>query len=532
MKQYKINWFGILLIVFITNCSFQKDLKPTLPVSDEKNLFIAQKLMQAGLEENTGTLRIKTPYDESLFPPEIAAPVFEWEDDVSGARHWLVAVQMDKRQPLYFFSNQQKWLPDKDAWESVKNGSVDFPAIISVIGFTNTDNPVILSKNRIRIFTSKDRADATVLYRQVQLPFMEGEKNFRKIKWRLGDLSSYGKPPVIMENIPVCASCHQVSADGKLISMEMNYKNDSGAQFVAQVRKNIMLASTDFMTWSDFPKPDILPKTRGLFARLSPSGRYIVGTVNEVSFVALTNDPAFCQVFFPTYGFLACYGVAKKTFHPLNGGDNLDLIQTNPDWSPDEKYIAFARAQTKNEYHEVFSNIKTRIENRGAEDLNREFPIQFDIWRLPFNNGKGGTPEPLAGASGNGMSNYFARYSPDGRWIVFTQSRSGIMLQPDSQLYIVPSTGGKARKMRCNQNRFNSWHSWSPNSKWLIFSSKVNSMYTEMFITHIDENGNDSVPICLSRFSDPDMAANLPEFVNMKAGDIKTIRLEDSANNE
>ncbi|MFZ2634454.1 MAG: hypothetical protein WA081_06150 [Desulfosalsimonadaceae bacterium] len=473
MERNKIKWLGILFLIFLTNGCSSKDLNPTFPVSDEKSLFIAQKLMQAGLKKNDGNLRIQTPYDESLFPPEMAAPVFEWEDNASGARHWLVAVEMHKRRPLYFFLNQQEWLPDKDTWESVKRGSVDFPAIISVIGFGDADNPAALSKNRIRMFTSKDRVDALILYRQVQLPFMEGEKNFRKMKWRLGDLSSYEQPPVIMENIPVCASCHQASADGKSISMELNYKNDSGAQFITPVKQHIALSGKDFMTWSDFPKPGILPNTRGLFARLSPSGRYIAGTVNEVSFVALTNDPAFCQVFFPTYGFLACYDVAKKTFYPLNGADNYDFIQTNPDWSPDEKYIAFARAETKNAYHEDFYNIKTRIENRGPEALNREFPIQFDIWRLPFNNGRGGTPEPLAGASGNGMSNYFARHSPDGRWIVFTQSRSGIMLQPDSRLYIVPSAGGKARKMHCNQNRFNSWHSWSSNGKWLIFSSNV-----------------------------------------------------------
>jgi dipeptidyl aminopeptidase/acylaminoacyl peptidase len=367
--------------------------------------------------------------------------------------------------------------------------------------------------------------DALVLYRQVQLPFMVGEENFKKIKWRLGDITSFEEPLVIMENIPVCASCHQVSADGQRISMEMNYNNDSGAQFVADVGKNIILSQADFMTWTDYPKPDILPKTRGLFARMSPSGKYIASTVNEISFAALTNDPAYCQVFFPTYGILACYSVAEKTFSSLTGADDTNFIQTNPDWSPDEKYITFARAETKNAYHEDISNIKTRIEDRGAEDINQEFPVQFDIWKMPFNNGNGGPPEPLAGASDNGMSNYFARYSPDGRWIVFTQSQHGIMLQYDSRLLIVSSEGGTAREMRCNQKRFNSWHSWSPNGRWLLFSSKVNSIYTEIFITHIDENGNDSVPVCLSRFSDRSLAANLPEFVSLNAGQIQKIRV-------
>lgn len=43
-------------------------------------------------------------------------------------------------------------------------------------------------------------------------------------------------------------------------------------------------------------------------------------------------------------------------------------------------------------------------------------------------------------------------------------------------------------------------------------------MYTGIFITHIDENGKDSPPVCLSRFSDERMAANVPEFVDRMVG--------------
>ncbi len=517
--------FLFLIIIFLTNCSSKEAFLSGSPVRDEKNLLIVQKFIHQNVEGPVGGLRITAPSNEAVFPPEIAAPKFVWVDSSSGAQYWLVTVEMDNRLPLYFFLNQTKWFPEKEIWESIKQNSVASPAVITITGFNNVADPIVLSQNIVRIFTSTDRVDALVLYRQVPLPFMVGEKNFKKIKWRLGDLSSYEKPPVVMENLPICASCHQVSADGRLISMEMNYQDDSGAQFVADVKQHIILSQADFMTWSDYPKPDILPKTRGLFARMSPSGKYITGTVNEISFAALTNDPAYCQAFFPTYGILACYSVAEKTFFPLNGADDTNFIQTNPDWHPDETYLTFARAQTKNEYHKDISNIKTRVEDRGVSEINREFPIQFDIWRLPFNNGQGGSPEPLAGASENGMSNYFAKYSPDGRWIVFTRSLNGIMLQPDSRLFIVPSEGGVAREMSCNRKQFNSWHSWSPNGRWLLFSSKVNSMYTEIFITHIGENGQDSVPVCLSRFSDSSLAANLPEFVSPDAGLMEKIVL-------
>ena len=125
------------------------------------------------------------------------------------------------------------------------------------------------------------------------------------------------------------------------------------------------------------------------------------------------------------------------------------------------------------------------------------------------------------------MSNYFPRFSPDGKWIVFTRSKSGIMLQPDSELFIIPAVGGEPRRMKCNRKLFNSWHSFSPNGNWMLFSSKTNTPFTEIFLTHIDENGVDSPPICLSRFSDDRYAANVPEFVNIGPGAIRKIVVGD-----
>ena len=82
------------------------------------------------------------------------------------------------------------------------------------------------------------------------------------------------------------------------------------------------------------------------------------------------------------------------------------------------------------------------------EFLQGEKEFRFDLYRIPFNGGKGGRAEPVKGASANGMSNSFPKVSPDGRWIVFVQAKNGQLMRPDSELYIVPAKGGKARRMR------------------------------------------------------------------------------------
>jgi tetratricopeptide (TPR) repeat protein len=54
----------------------------------------------------------------------------------------------------------------------------------------------------------------------------------------------------------------------------------------------------------------------------------------------------------------------------------------------------------------------------------------------------------------------------------------------------------------------------------------VNTPYTQLFLTHIDENGNDSPPVLLERFTSPDRAANIPEFVKLPGDAIVEIREE------
>jgi hypothetical protein len=532
MKKTSNLFFILLLSIAMGHSAFSGDNNWGSRMSGpkrmpEKILQQVQKLITNSekIENNTGLL-ITYPFDEAVFPLKIAAPVITWEDTNTASKHWLIMVEFSSQHiPIYAFADKHYWEPDKPTWEIIKANSVHGSARVTVYGFDNKRAFNITAKNSIRISTSKDLVDASIFYRQVQLPFKVGKKNFKKIKWRLGDISSYEKPPVVMKNLSVCASCHLFSKDGALISMEMNYNNDSGAHFITQVKEKIELSEADFISWNDFPKPELLPKTRGLFAKMSPTGKYIVSTVHEISYAALTNDFAFCQLFFPTYGVLAWYSVDKKAFHLLPGADDYDFVQTDPSWSWDEKYIVFARANTKNEYHEDISNIRTHIENADIHELNQRFPIQFDLYRIPFNQGNGGTPEPLKGASHNGMSNYFPRFSPDGKWIVFTRSKTGIMLQPDSELFIIPAAGGEPRRMKCNRKLFNSWHSFSPNGNWMLFSSKTNTPFTEIFMTHIDKNGVDSPPICLSRFSDDRHAANVPEFVNIGPKAIKSIRI-------
>jgi tetratricopeptide (TPR) repeat protein len=71
----------------------------------------------------------------------------------------------------------------------------------------------------------------------------------------------------------------------------------------------------------------------------------------------------------------------------------------------------------------------------------------------------------------------------------------------------------------------NSWHSFSPNGRWLVFSSKARSPYTQMYLTHLDSNGNSSPAILIENSTASNRAVNLPEFVNVSGDGIEDIQV-------
>ena len=469
-------------------------------------------------------LTILYPSDETLFPPEIVSPTFRWEDDRSGSDSWLVTIKFqDSSGRMNFVTSQQQWKPKLQEWEAIKKRCLEKEAEVTVLGVNRSDPAKILSGGRISISTSRDEVGAPLFYREVDLPFVDAVKDPSRIRWRFGAISSPKQPPVILEKLPVCGNCHSFTADAKTLAMDVDYANSKGSYVISSVAEKMVLTTSDIITWNDYRKEDG-EQTFGLLSQLSPDGRVVVSTVKDKSVFVPMPPLAFSQLFFPIKGILCIYNRQTQTFHSLPGADDPNYVQSNPSWSPDGKYIVFAKAKAYDLKHTkgMGKVLLTREECKEFTEDGR--PFLFDLYRIPYNDGKGGVPEPIEGASGNGMSNYFAKFSPDGKWIVFCKAKSYMLLQPDSELYIIPAEGGKARRLRANTPRMNSWHSWSPNGRWLAFSSKANSAYTQIFLAHIDEQGRSSPAILLERFTAPDRAANIPEFVNAKPAAIKKIR--------
>lgn len=502
---------------------------------------------------------IDYPEEGSIFPPGITAPTFQWRDGAS-SNEWEITVSFADHAPaIHALSHGQRmqigaidprciaptnelpkltpkeaaawtWMPDEATWKTIQQHSVKGPAVFSVTGLR--DGKPVSTPGHIAFTTSTDPVDAPIFYRDVPLMPSENTEGvvqplpanaIHLINWRMRDIRE-PESHTVLTDVPTCLNCHSFSKDGKTMGIDLDGpNNDKGLYAIAPVAKHISIDDNKVVQWNTDGSAG---KMRvGFMTRISPSGRYAVSTFtgssmafNQAFYVRNFPTYRFLQVFYPTKGILEWYDRETGRRQPLPGASDPKYVQTGGVWSPDGKWVVFERALAREPY------IKDKPLAKYANDPN-ETPIQYDLYRVPFNDGKGGTPERIVGASENGMSNSFPKVSPDGKWIVFVEAKNGEVMRPDSQLYIVPFEGGVARRLRANMYPMNSWHSWSPNGKWLVFSSKARGPYTKMYLTHMDGEGNSSPAILIDNATASNRAVNLPEFVNMNGVGIEDIQI-------
>jgi hypothetical protein len=347
------------------------------------------------------------------------------------------------------------------------------------------------------------------------IPFLIAEKQLDSMNFRLINFGSRKRPHITMKGFSVCGNCHSFTADGREIGLDLDAGfRDKGGYFVSEIEDTVEFNLSNFRSWTKLEKR----RTFGLFSKLSPDGRYIVTTVKDRVLVKNFTFPPvenvyYSQLFFPVNGHLAVYDRQTNVLKELHGANDPAYVHSNATWTADGQHIIFCRARSLPADTSVY-DVTVKDEEIINQFVDRKREFKYDLYIIPFNNGNGGVAKPIAGASNNGKSNYFPAVSPDGKWLVFCQAENFMLLMPDSRLYIVPVPGGEARELKSNFNSMNSWHSWSPNSRWIVYASKGLSPFTDMFLTHIDEKGNASIPVLVDKARTPYRVINYPEFVN------------------
>jgi Tol biopolymer transport system component len=191
-------------------------------------------------------------------------------------------------------------------------------------------------------------------------------------------------------------------------------------------------------------------------------------------------------------------------------------LETYPTWSPDGDYLYFCSAP-------ILWSDRNVLPPKNYEK------VRYDLMRISYDidTDSWGRLETVLSASETGKSILLPRISPDGRFLMFCMCDYGCfpIYQPSSDLYIMDleadrQTGNFAyRRLEINSDRCESWHCWSSNGRWIVFSSKRRGgVFTRSYISYVDEDGEVYKPLLLPQkdpaFYDSFLKTfSLPEFV-------------------
>jgi len=513
MVVHTISTAVVVFVVSLWACPFGLGA-PTVSSVIVRNLQALRNRAPdlAGIEANS-------PLDGTVMPANLSPQRFTWTDTNPDSTRWLLQFQSHDGHSILpaVVLEHAAWLPNADDWAVLSSAALARPVSMDVVGFAADAPDRLLSGLRLSFAASPDKFEGTLVVRQVCLPFAAVESRPETAHYTVVDVGSTKPPRTTLADMPTCISCH--AFQGRRAGFHVRAETTRPSWVEGTIAPRTSLTTASAVAFRRALPPAGLP-TFGLFTALSPDGHRLVFTSHDDYVFGPTSDLAFSMVLDPLRGRLAVHDRSTGSTRLLTGAADIDFVQTNPTFSPDGDTVVFARAAIA-DYRVPRDPLRCIAQARPLGMAERQAPLRrYDLYRMPFGDGLGGRAEPLVGASRNGMSNYFPRFSPDGRWIVFCRAPRGMALQPGSTLWIVPAGGGPARQLECNVGRMNSWHCWAPSGRWIVFVAKTKSPTSRLFAAHVDELGRSAPPLELTAFEVPGRSPNLPEFVAPAAGTI------------
>ena len=350
------------------------------------------------------------------------------------------------------------------------------------------------------IYVSNDSIDPYLSYRLIYPSYVSYEE--LTISQRC--LENYDES-VIYDNI-LCSE----EGKGQCINCH-NYQQYNPGRMQFHARQNLggtIIAYDGKIRKINMKNDSIL--SAGVYPAWHPWLKFIVYSTNNTGQTFQVTDPNKIEVFDKESDLIA-YDVERNEVTNLEN-DTTEL-EVFPAWAPDGKTLYYCSA------HFDYNGGE-----HGKEIIKRRREVKYNIYRKSFDpqTMTFGERELVFDAAELDMSATLPRVSPDGRWLVFTMGKYGVfhIWHRDGDLWALDLKTNTPRKLdEINSNDTESYHSWSSNGRWLVFSSRRHDgEYTRPFFAHIDKDGKWSKPFELP-CSDPDYhrqfmkCYNVPEFM-------------------
>lgn len=337
--------------------------------------------------------------------------------------------------------------------------------------------------------------DYGVTYRK----FAPGYETYSKIGIYQRNIHDFKEYPILEGTLlpGQCMGCHTANAtDPDRFLFHLRGKHGATVMQIDGQRK-----------WLETKTDSTIGRTA--YSYWHPSGDFVVHSNNIIRQVFWTgNNERYIEVY-DEASDVVVHDVKDDSFilSPLLMTED---FETYPVFSRDGKTLYFCSAP----------KVDVPVQ---AEDLH------YNLCSISFDEGEGtfgSQVDTLIDAVALGKSVTFPRPSYDGRWLLYTFHDFGNfpINHKESDLWLMDLEDGSTHPLiKANSSYSESFHNWSSDSHWILFSSRRgDSLYSCIYIAQIDEEGNASKPFLLPQRNPYDFyhntlfTFNVPDFTKEK----------------
>lgn len=343
------------------------------------------------------------------------------------------------------------------------------------------------------VYVSSEPIDYGLVYRKIA----PGYEVYSKMGIYERNLSNFDERP-LMENTLVpgmCLNCHSLNrTDPSCLSLHLRGEH-GGTWMQAGGRQELLDTKTDSTL------------SACVYPYWHPGGEYIAYSVNNTrqSFHVVREErievmdlESDVLVYHPaTHELLLSPLLQRK-----------EVFETFPAFSADGKTLYFCASQAQ-PVPEGYKEIRYDLCSIGFDPAGGTFGNRIDT---------------LLHASAQGKSISFPRPSYDGRFLMYTLSDYGnfSIWHREADLWLLDLQDGSTRPLaEANSPDTESFHNWSGNSRWFVFSSRRgDGLYTRLYLAHIDAQGHVSKPFLLPQkhprayYDESVYSYNVPDFTS------------------
>ena len=412
---------------------------------------------------------ITSPEPSTLMPRNWLRPRFDYVPS-RGENVFEVTVTVPGfAHPLRAYTRERRYTLDKDLWARLRTSINDVPIGVAVkaLGLSASGTPETPVSAVAR---------ATFVIAPVDAP---GKIVYWALANGQGSLKGFGIGEEGVENVLVpsqvvardpaketCIGCHAATPDGNAVGFALG----QGLYFdsIADIRTDSVGMIPPYVT------PTALVALRRLEgtptyspAHWSEGDRIVVlGDTGDLTWIQLDGD---------RQGVLARRGDARLATAPTFRHDGAGIV-----------YVS-----------------------TNSVTIGRQAAGPSDLYAIPYAGGAGGPATPVSGAAEPDYTEYYPAFSPDDAFIAFTRiaGSGNVYSVPEAEVFVVPSAGGVATRLRANDaaacqtdlrspGLTNDWPKWSPdvgraNGKtyyWITFSSQRTGV-PQLYVTALVVDG-------------------------------------------